>query len=56
MPWRKSSYSDPQGECTEVAPLRGQIAARDSKNPELGFLVFSRTGFGSLLQGLKDNA
>lgn len=31
--WRKSSFSQDGGECVELAWLRGQAFARDSKNP-----------------------
>jgi len=33
--WRKSSHSNGQAECVEVAFLRdGRVAMRDSKNPD----------------------
>jgi hypothetical protein len=33
LAWRKSRYSIGNGDCVEVAPARGSIAVRDSKNP-----------------------
>ncbi|MFC8347693.1 DUF397 domain-containing protein [Streptomyces sp. NPDC057280] len=32
--WSKSSYSDGEGECLEVAPTPTTIHIRDSKTPE----------------------
>lgn len=33
LAWRKTQYSIGNGDCVEVAPTRGGIAVRDSKNP-----------------------
>jgi len=34
-PWRKSSYSNSQANCVEIASTRsGKIAVRDSKDPD----------------------
>jgi len=41
-PWRKSSYSNSQANCVEVAGTRGgKVAVRDSRNPGGGALSFS---------------
>jgi hypothetical protein len=41
-PWRKSSYSNSQANCVEVARTRtGTVAVRDSRNPGGGALSFS---------------
>ncbi|WP_175410907.1 DUF397 domain-containing protein [Streptomyces sp. TRM64462] len=53
-PFRKSSYSDQQGDCLEVAPAGDQRrAVRDSKNPERGLLRFSSRSWGVFVGGLK---
>ncbi|TDD35446.1 DUF397 domain-containing protein [Saccharopolyspora elongata] len=58
--WRKSSYSGGGGvgggNCVEVATVAdGRVAFRDSKNPDAGFLLFTRTQVDSLMKRLKDN-
>ena len=41
-PWRKSSYSNSGANCVEIARTRsGQVAVRDSKDPDGGVLIFS---------------
>jgi hypothetical protein len=43
--WRKSSHSSGGGEqtdCVELAELAGQVAMRDSKDPDGRVLVFPR--------------
>jgi hypothetical protein len=41
-PWRKSSYSNSQANCVEVARTRsGKVAVRDSRNTGDGSLSFS---------------
>ncbi|HEX5346066.1 MAG TPA: DUF397 domain-containing protein [Pseudonocardiaceae bacterium] len=32
--WRTSSYSTGNGACVEVAPARGRVLVRDSKDPD----------------------
>lgn len=42
LTWRKSTVSSDNGACVEVAVLPdGQVAVRDSKNPNAGHLVLS---------------
>ncbi|MBB5915540.1 hypothetical protein BJY24_004452 [Nocardia transvalensis] len=42
MNWFKSSRSQNQGQCVEVAWLPdGQVGVRDSKNPDAGHLTFT---------------
>ena len=55
--WRKSSYSDTQGnECVEVAALSGAVGLRDSKNPVAGHQAVSREAFAGLVKKIKGNA
>ncbi|MGH3789135.1 MAG: DUF397 domain-containing protein [Pseudonocardiaceae bacterium] len=40
--WRKSSYSNPSGDCVELAKLvDGQIAVRNSRYPSGPTLIFT---------------
>jgi len=42
-PWRKSSYSNSQANCVEVARTGSdKVAVRDSRNPGGGALSFSQ--------------
>ena len=52
--WRKSSYSSQSGNCVEVARnLPGQIAVRDSKEPDGTKLVVSRETWRAFLLALR---
>lgn len=51
--WRKSSRSNSQQECVEVAKLPTTIAVRDSKHIESGHLSLDRTTFIGLLTRVK---
>lgn len=42
LSWRKSSHSTGNGECVEVALMRGEVAIRDSKDPAMGLLLCGR--------------
>ncbi len=39
--WRKSSRSNGQGQCVEVAQLDTTVAVRDSKRPTGAVLIFA---------------
>ncbi|TDC97499.1 DUF397 domain-containing protein [Actinomadura sp. 7K507] len=55
--WRTSSYSSGQGtECVEVAKLRREVAARDSKDPSGPVLGFSRGEWRVFLDEVKSGA
>lgn len=45
--WRKSSYSDAQGNgnCVEIAPRAATVAVRDSKAPRSGALNLPATAW-----------
>jgi len=49
--WRKSSYSNGDIECVEVA-LEEQVGVRDSKDVEGGELRLSVTTWAALMQDL----
>jgi hypothetical protein len=54
-PWKKSSYSGPQGNCVEVADMAdGQVAMRNSRHPDGAVLVFTRAEWDAFLSGARD--
>jgi hypothetical protein len=52
--WEKSHYSNPNGECVEVAVLpNGEIAIRNSRYPSGPALVYTRAEIIAFLAGAK---
>jgi hypothetical protein len=52
--WRKSSASNSQGACVELASLdSGEFAVRNSRNPDGPALIYSRAEIAALIQGIK---
>jgi hypothetical protein len=53
--WRKSSYSNSQGNCVEFAALPdGSVAVRNSRDPQGPALVYTRAEVSALIAGAKD--
>jgi hypothetical protein len=55
LTWMKSRYSNPSGNCVEVACLPGgEIAVRNSRHPGGPVLVYTQAEIAAFLQGAKD--
>ncbi|MCU4748906.1 MULTISPECIES: DUF397 domain-containing protein [Streptomyces] len=53
--WRKSSYSNGNGNCVEAAFLGGHVMARDSKHEGSGPVLIVRAGtWSAFLSGVVD--
>jgi hypothetical protein len=53
--WRKSTKSNPSGNCVEVAALAdGDIAVRNSRYPSGPALVYTRAEISAFLAGVKN--
>ncbi|WP_084262713.1 DUF397 domain-containing protein [Actinomadura formosensis] len=51
--WRKSSRSNGQQECVEVAAAgKGRVAVRDSKNPSGPMLLLTSADFAAIRRGI----
>ncbi len=52
--WRKSSHSNPSGNCVEIARVPGQrVAVRDSRRPDGPALLFSQAAWETFLRNLR---
>jgi hypothetical protein len=54
--WRKSSRSNGQYECVEVARFSSAVAVRDSKNPNGGALVLTPAEWAMFVDDVKNGA
>ncbi|MGW4640337.1 DUF397 domain-containing protein [Sphaerisporangium sp. NPDC004334] len=53
--WRKSAYSNPSGNCVELAELPGgEVAVRNSRHPSGPALIYSRGEIAAFIQGAKN--
>lgn len=52
--WRKSTASNPTGNCVELAELPdGRVAVRNSRSPHGPVLVYTRAEIGAFLAGVR---
>lgn len=53
--WQKSRHSNSQGSCVEMALLPGgDIAVRNSRDPDGPTLIYTQAEIEALLQGVRD--
>lgn len=52
LTWRRSSHSTAANNCVETALLSGQLAVRDSKDPQGPALLFRCAAWTDFVQGL----
>ncbi|MGW5647160.1 DUF397 domain-containing protein [Saccharopolyspora sp. NPDC003752] len=53
LAWRKSSRSATYTNCVEVAFVDSAVAARDSKDPDGGVLLFGAATWASFVDGVR---
>ncbi|MFR9749464.1 DUF397 domain-containing protein [Nocardia sp. 004] len=52
--WRKSSFSNPSGNCVEMAEAsNNNVAVRNSRDPEGGVLFYTRPEIDAFVRGAK---
>jgi hypothetical protein len=53
--WRKSTASNPSGNCVQVAALPdGEVAMRNSRHPDGPALVYTRAEIAAFLAGVRN--
>lgn len=51
--WRKSSVSNPSGNCVELAELAdGTVAVRNSREPQGPVLIYTRAEIAAFFEGV----
>lgn len=54
LTWRKSSASNPTGNCVELAKLsNGEVAVRNSRFPDGNVIVYTRAEIAAFLDGAR---
>jgi len=51
--WRKSSFSNPSGNCVEAAAVANGVAVRNSRFPDGPALVFTEAEWDAFVRGIK---
>jgi hypothetical protein len=52
--WRKSTSSNPSGNCVELAELAGgMVAVRNSRQPSGPVLIYTRAEIAAFIQGVR---
>jgi hypothetical protein len=54
LQWRTARRSAGNGACVEVASVNGQMAVRDSKDPDGSWLQYSQQSWQAFVVGLKN--
>jgi hypothetical protein len=54
LSWLKARSSTANGQCVELASAVGNVAIRDSKDPDGPILVYTRSEFRTFLEGARN--